>query len=245
MKDYINESRTFYREFFSEERELSYDNRQRYEIVFSLIGSLSLDQDINILDIGAGSGRISRFLNSRFDSVIALDIVVASSLEDAGNECEFPIVEGTLPHLPFENGYFDLVVCSEVIEHIPNQRNQLEAISEIQRVTATEGYMILSTPNPRSPFYRIRNLIKSFGKCIGMVEDDEEGQLVESWVSPKTLRRTIKSEFRLIEYRGSYYVVPDFGIGWKHYFHPVSDKISELNLAPSYGLYQYYIAQPK
>lgn len=49
--------------------------------------------------------------------------------------------------LPFEEDYFDVIVCQEVIEHI---ENPWLLYRKINRVLKTNGYLILTTPNIHS-----------------------------------------------------------------------------------------------
>jgi len=63
--------------------------------------------------------------------------------------------------LPYKNSAFDLVICTEVLEHLEKPH---KALSEIKRVA--KKYIILSVPN--EPFFILGNLfrgkyIKSFG----------------------------------------------------------------------------------
>lgn len=48
-----------------------------------------------------------------------------------------------LTQLPFSDAAFDLVVCSHVLEHVPDDRM---AISEIRRVLTTDGSALLMVP---------------------------------------------------------------------------------------------------
>ena len=50
--------------------------------------------------------------------------------------------------LPFEDGYFDLIMCCEVIEHM--ERDPMYLISEINRVLTAGGRLLLTTPNSAS-----------------------------------------------------------------------------------------------
>jgi len=54
--------------------------------------------------------------------------------------------------IPFEDGFFDLVVCGEVIEHI---RDTDGLILKIARVLRPEGCLIISTPNLASILNRV------------------------------------------------------------------------------------------
>jgi 2-polyprenyl-3-methyl-5-hydroxy-6-metoxy-1,4-benzoquinol methylase len=56
---------------------------------------------------------------------------------------------------PFEDQHFDTVICSEVLEHLAI--DPMHMLAEINRVTKTDGLLVLSTPNAASFFamYRI------------------------------------------------------------------------------------------
>lgn len=55
--------------------------------------------------------------------------------------------------LPFKDNHFDLVIATEVFEHIPHFR---ETKKEIERVLKDEGFIILSTPN----YFNLTGIIK-------------------------------------------------------------------------------------
>src|SRR5207248_7753526 len=54
------------------------------------------------------------------------------------------LVAASLSELPFGDGSFDAVICSEVIEHIPRQEIDL---SDMVRVLGPGGTLILGTPD--------------------------------------------------------------------------------------------------
>ncbi len=54
-----------------------------------------------------------------------------------------PTVVGDARFLPFKDGTFDGIICSEVIEHVFEKEKVLE---EIRRVLRPEGWLILSAP---------------------------------------------------------------------------------------------------
>jgi hypothetical protein len=80
------------------------------------------------LDIGARDGYLSKMLSNRFAKVVALDLEMPV-IDHPGIEC----VRGNATQLQFGDDTFDLVLCAEVLEHIP--REQLAQVSkEIVRV---------------------------------------------------------------------------------------------------------------
>src|SRR5438309_1650033 len=64
------------------------------------------------------------------------------------------IVEGDIEAMPFEDGSFATVICTEVLEHVPDP---LMALAEIQRVLRPGGTLIGSVP-ARSLVWRLRFL---------------------------------------------------------------------------------------
>ncbi len=82
----------------------------------------------NALDIGARDGFLSLLLAERFDHVVALDL----EKPDITHPHIEP-VKGDASRLAFENDSFDLVVCAEVLEHIPPYLLP-DACREISRV---------------------------------------------------------------------------------------------------------------
>ena len=74
--------------------------------------------------------------------MVALDIVLAKLryARRYGN----PVVHGSIFELPFKDGAFDCVICSEVVEHVPADER---VFSELERVLEPGGRLILGTPD--------------------------------------------------------------------------------------------------
>jgi hypothetical protein len=80
------------------------------------------------LDIGARDGYISRLLAEHFQNVTALDLELPTFQFDRVTP-----VQGDVTALQFPERAFDVVVCSEVLEHLPPELLP-RACSEIVRV---------------------------------------------------------------------------------------------------------------
>jgi len=107
-----------------------------------------------VLDVGCGEGRhIFGSLNAYKDVYcIGLDEDIPS-LDKCKEGLEFfeeldsgttVFLQGSVYKLPFEDNSFDLVICSEVLEHL---EDYLAAINEIYRVLKPEGKFLLSVPS--------------------------------------------------------------------------------------------------
>lgn len=96
-----------------------------------------------VLNIGVGSGKLEHLLSNAGYCVAALDpdANAISKLVSIGIDAHTGVAE----HLPFQDGSFDAVIASEVLEHLEAD-NCRQAISEILRVLKSGGYFIGTVP---------------------------------------------------------------------------------------------------
>lgn len=90
------------------------------------------------LDVGAGDGRITNLVEGRARFAVAQDISVVGL-----GKVSALAVQGTSDGLPYRDGSFDLVLCSEVIEHLPGELLERTA-AEVARVS--RRYLLVTTP---------------------------------------------------------------------------------------------------
>ncbi|MFN0163535.1 MAG: class I SAM-dependent methyltransferase [Burkholderiales bacterium] len=90
------------------------------------------------LDVGARDGFLSLRLAERYDSVVALDLE-KPQIDHPRIEC----VAANAAALPYADDSFDLVLCSEVLEHIPRPAMDA-ACREIVRVAS--GPIVIGVP---------------------------------------------------------------------------------------------------
>jgi len=92
-----------------------------------------------ILDVGCGNGPLVNLIYKKFKRVVGLDFS-----QEALKHVKSEKVLADISNIPFENKSFDLVVCSETLEHLA-QEDYLKAIEEIKRIC--KKYIILTVPN--------------------------------------------------------------------------------------------------
>jgi len=123
--------------------------QQRRVMYQRFMEQLKVAPQATILDVGVTSDRT--FENSNYleawhpcpASITALGIDDASFLQTLYKGLHF--VRGSGLNLPFAAKSFDFVHCSAVIEHIGDEKNQLQLVRECARV-AKNGFFI-TTPN--------------------------------------------------------------------------------------------------
>ena len=110
-----------------------YWQRERFRVIRAMV-----DGATRILDIGCGSSRILQSL----PQAVGMDMQIRKLrwLRAPGRQ----LLAGSLLELPFRDGAFDAVICSEVIEHIPREEIDL---TDMVRVLAPGGTLVLGTPD--------------------------------------------------------------------------------------------------
>ncbi len=116
---------------------------------------LGLRADDTLLDLGCGFGRHAFEAARRGAAVVAVDagddevngvaamfnaMVAAGELDESSRHAA---VQGDGLALPFADASFDRVICSEVLEHIPDD---LGAMRELTRVLRPGGTMAITVP---------------------------------------------------------------------------------------------------
>ena len=115
-----------------------YWQRARHRIILDFLRASAPAAGSRVLDVGCGSSRIIQDL----PEAIGLDILLPKLrvLRDRHSR----LVQGSIFALPFPDGAFDAVICSEVIEHVPDTPPLFE---EMTRVLRPGGTLILGTPD--------------------------------------------------------------------------------------------------
>jgi 2-polyprenyl-3-methyl-5-hydroxy-6-metoxy-1,4-benzoquinol methylase len=111
------------------------------------------------LDAGCGTGRIARWLAARGCLVDAVDgshemLSVASAMTSTGPVSREPMYQhiAKIERLPFPDGCFDGVLCTSVIEYLPDPE---AAMAEFARIIKPHGHLMISVPNRLSILRRL------------------------------------------------------------------------------------------
>lgn len=108
-----------------------------------------------VLDAGCGEGHVTAWLAG---ALPASEITGVEGRAEALAACRrrnpgVPAVRADVSALPFPDGAFDFVLCTEVLEHLPEPRG---ALRELGRVCG--GHLFLTVPH--EPFFRTGNLVR-------------------------------------------------------------------------------------
>lgn len=186
----------------------------------------------NILDVGCGDGALIRnfFSDGVMYGVDISDVAVGNAL-NRGIIAKKITIDSE--KLPFEDGFFDLIIMGEVIEHLINPDF---TIREIRRVLKEGGVLLLSTPNLASWYNRFLLL---FGFQPIFTEVSTEGIFGRPGSQPVGHLRiyTLKALIAFLRYHG-FKVVNQKGTTFKSlpYISRCADEIFTLAPQLSSGL---------
>jgi ubiquinone/menaquinone biosynthesis C-methylase UbiE len=123
---------------------VSYLHNRRIGIVRELIQKTEAQ---TLLEVGSGDGYVLKALSDLPVSLTGIEISEKRIERSRGLVPQAEIVAGDARDMPFESQSFDLVVCSEVLEHVPEPER---AIAEMKRVVRPGGLVIVTVPQERN-----------------------------------------------------------------------------------------------
>jgi 2-polyprenyl-3-methyl-5-hydroxy-6-metoxy-1,4-benzoquinol methylase len=130
--DYFDEGTGASREF----------NRRLRDYILSLC---NMTPGSRVLDVGSGSGWVARQLVAKGTRVVSVDLsqrnLEKNKLTLDREGADFVLADAY--HLPFRKGSFDVVVVSEVLEHL---NSPAACLQEFESILAPNGKVIASTP---------------------------------------------------------------------------------------------------
>ncbi len=118
-----------------------YWQRARHRIILGFVRQAGRSR---VVDIGCGSSRIVQ------DLPTAVGMDIATSKLRFLRDRHPRLVQGSALALPFQSNAFDVVISSEVIEHLPDSA---EILAEMTRVLRPGGTLILGTPDYGRPLW--------------------------------------------------------------------------------------------
>jgi SAM-dependent methyltransferase len=97
-----------------------------------------------LLDVGCGAGTFLRAAARAGWEAVGVE--VSATAAEHNRAAGFEVFNGFLEEARYPEGHFDVVVASEVLEHVPDPG---EMLREIQRVLRSGGLLWATTPNGR------------------------------------------------------------------------------------------------
>jgi ubiquinone/menaquinone biosynthesis C-methylase UbiE len=140
IEHYKNDAEQF--DYFEERSgATAHDERRVREYIISEIDV----KKGRILDVGAGSAWVAEYFTKRDFDVISMDISLIN-LEKAKQKVPSLLhscVSSDAFSLPYKDGSFEVVIASEIIEHVYDPE---AFVTELSRVLKPGGQLIITTP---------------------------------------------------------------------------------------------------
>jgi ubiquinone/menaquinone biosynthesis C-methylase UbiE len=141
--DYIKQNKEIYNKIaplFSATRQYLWDDFEVFKKY--------LKDNISVLDIGCGTGRLYHFFKEFQDvQYVGLD---QSEGQIKMAQKDFPqndYIVAEMTELPFADSSFDFVFCVATLHHLPSEELRKKALSEMSRVLKKDAYVFLTNWN--------------------------------------------------------------------------------------------------
>jgi len=138
---------------------VGYNMKFKEKLYKEVINKIKSKSKSSILDLGCGQGddlfRISKgcdFSGCGLD--FSLTQLRLASSKDFSKKIKF--IQANINSLPLRNNTFDIIIFSEVIEHVMDAKGVL---GEIYRILKDDGYLFITTPNRYDYFHFLGGLL--------------------------------------------------------------------------------------
>jgi 2-polyprenyl-3-methyl-5-hydroxy-6-metoxy-1,4-benzoquinol methylase len=130
--------------------------KRRAECTIQLVTDASAEgqKHLKILDVGCGQGHITNKVRQSIPNaeISAIDCSLSAICYSIDHFQDIDFVVGDAFDLPYSVEYFDLIICNNLWEHVPDP---LLLLSKMKSVLKNNGSIIVSTPSR----YRLGNLL--------------------------------------------------------------------------------------
>jgi SAM-dependent methyltransferase len=117
--------------------------RGRRHLFATELRALNIASDANVLDVGIGMGSNLRMLRDEgYSSVTGVDLNPAA-VQHCFKGGFTSVLLGDATSLPFADGDFDVVLATDIVEHIEDDRKTLR---ELYRVLVPGGHVMVAVP---------------------------------------------------------------------------------------------------
>jgi len=123
---------------------------------------------LSVLDAGCGEGFVYNHLAARLGRGVrysGLDLSREALCVGRARGSRASLLGGSVMDIPFSGGSFDLVVCTEVLEHLSRPAQALDELCRVSR-----RFVLLSVPC--EPFFAGLNFAR--GKNLGRLGSDDD-----------------------------------------------------------------------
>ncbi len=154
------------------------------------------DSDL-VLEIGCGEGGNLKLIDGLPAGTVGVDLSRAKVGWANRHLAGARFVCADAARLPFPDEAFELILCRDVLHHVPDKA---AVVDEMVRVCRTSGRMVVIEPNGRSPIMRLlgmlvpaeRDLLRnSLGRLQPILERPQVERRDVTWAQPFPVGRVL------------------------------------------------------
>ena len=140
----MNYLEKYYNKFNEDKRLLSRHGQVEFSIAMKYINKIiGKRKNLDIIDIGAGTGRYSAQLADAGHNVTAVELVQKNVSQIMQKSSMIKAYKGNALKLKFEDNSFDIALLFGPVYHLFTFEDKLRAISEAKRVLRPGGYLLI------------------------------------------------------------------------------------------------------
>lgn len=170
-----------------------------------------LNEKTTVLDLGCGTGTISFYLAQKGFNVLGVDIskralqLANKSAGELGLKNKVRFIRKDISKLNLGEKKFNLIICSEILEHLEKEKIILNKIYAYLR---KNGVLIVSVPSKKAPLYRW-GLANEFDKKVGHLRRYTKEEVIKLLIENKfIIKKVLKTEGLI---RNSLFLIKNLG----------------------------------
>ncbi len=114
----------------------------RYMLTKSILNTINRYSFESFIDIGGAEGYTANLVRKLFNAEVMSTDLSVTACQRAKEIYDIEAIQCDIHTLPFEDNKFDIVLCSETLEHVTDYK---QAINELLRIT--KGVLIITVPH--------------------------------------------------------------------------------------------------
>lgn len=153
--------------------------RRRVKIILRFLDAGPND---SVLEVGCGAGNVLEKISSNQLHGIDLSTSLLKKSQKRLAWHQAKLLQTNAERLPFANGQFRKLFCTEVLEHVADPR---KAVGEMARVATTDAVLVISIPN-ETWINRVKVIIRCLGLRRLLLQGDADSysspdQMTDEW----------------------------------------------------------------
>ena len=188
----MNEIEKYYNKFNEDKRLLSRHGQVEFTITMDyILKTIGDKKSLDILDLGAGTGRYSNKLHNLGHNVTAVELVKKNLSVLKQNYPNLKAIQGNALNLKkLKDNSFDITLVFGPMYHVFTMEDKLKVLSEAKRVTKPNGYIFVAYLMNEYAVITYAFKEKNLLNCI------KEGKLTDNFET-KTNEQDLYSYIRL------------------------------------------------